>query len=293
MMRRVNLERYAVLGLVGPGVLCGIVLLLAWASREGAAKAARTWLGALAVGAAWLFGQAASFGGLPEFPPLQSTDKLFWLTAGAVGLACIDALLDDRRAVRLLLRAAFGFAVPWLLLARALERAETSQALATVLGLGAALILGQIALSAWAERRTGSSVPLALAWVAALGAGALFQTGTAKVAQFAGILVAVLCAAAVVGRLRPSFLLGAGAAGVCAVLLASLWIVGIWFSDLPPEVGVLLALAAVAPALADLGPLAHLDGARGLLARLAVATLFAVPALVLAWIQKTPPNPYG
>jgi hypothetical protein len=293
----VNLERYAVLGLVGPGVLCGLVLLLAWASRESAAKAARGWLGALAVGSAWLFGQAASFGGLPEFPPLQSTDKLFWLTAGAVGLACVDALFAQRRALRLLLRGAFGFAVPWLLLERelerALERADTGAVLATVLGLGAALLLGGIALSAWAERRTGSSVPLVLAWVTALGAGALFQTGTAKVAQFAGILVAVLCAAAVVGRLRPSFVLGAGAAGVCAVLLACLWIVGVWFSDLPAAVGVLLALAPVAPALADLGPLQRLEGARGTLARLALASLFAVPALLLAWIQKAPPNPYG
>ena len=288
-----NLERYAVLGLLGPGILCGLVLLLAWASREGAAKAARGWLGALAVGSAWLFGQAASFGGLPEFPPLQSTDKLFWLTVGAVGIACVDGLFAQRRALRLLLRAAFGFAVPWLLLERALERADSTTALATVLGLGAALILGGLALSLWSERRAGSSVPLVLAWVTALGAGALFQTGTAKVAQFAGILVAVLCAAAVVGRLRPAFVLGAGAAGVCAVLLACLWIVGVWFSDLPAEVGVLLALAPIAPALADLGPLQRLEGARGLLARLALASLLAVPALLLAWIQKPPPNPYG
>jgi hypothetical protein len=96
-----------------------------------------------------------------------------------------------------------------------------------------------------------------------------------------------------VGRLRPAFVLGAGAAGVCAVLLACLWIVGVWFSDLPAEVGVLLALAPIAPALADLGPLQRLEGARGLLARLALASQFALPALLLAWIQKAPPNPYG
>lgn len=288
-----NLERYALLGLVGSGALCGLVLLLAWASRESAAKAARTWLGALAVASAWLFGQASSFGGLPEFPPLQSTDKVFWLSAGAAGLACIDSLLEGRRVLRLVLRAAYGFAVPWLLLSRVIERATTSEALTMVLGLGAAVILSCVALSVWAERRTGSSVPLVLAWVTALGAGALFQTGTAKVAQFAGILVAVLCAAAVVGRLRPAFLLGSGAASVSTVLLACFWIVGVWFSDLPAEVGVLLALAPVAAALADLGPLSRLEGARGLLARLAVASLFAGPAFVLAWIQKPPPNPYG
>jgi hypothetical protein len=289
----VNLERYALLGLVGSGVVCGLVLLLAWASRESAAKAARTWLGALAVASAWLFGQASSFGGLPEFPPLQSTDKVFWLTAGAAGLMCIDSLLELRRALRLLLRAGYGFAVPWVLLSRALERAPTSQVLTTVLGLGAALILTCVALSAWAERRNGASVPLVLAFVTALGAGALFQTGTAKVAQFAGILVAVLCAAAVVGRLRPQFALGTGAASVASVLLACFWIVGVWFSDLPVEVGVLLALAPVATALADLGPLSRLEGARGSVARLAVAALFAVPAFLLAWIQKPSPSPYG
>jgi hypothetical protein len=289
----VNLERYALLGLVGSGVVSGLVLLLAWASRESAAKAARTWLGALAVASAWLFGQASSFGGLPEFPPLQSTDKVFWLTAGAAGVMCIDSLLEQRRALRLVLRAAYGFAVPWVLLSRALERAPTSQVLSTVLGLGAALILTCVALSAWAERRNGASVPFLLAFVTALGAGALFQTGTAKVAQFAGILVAVLCAAAVVGRLRPQFALGTGAASVTSVLLACFWIVGVWFSDLPVEVGVLLALAPVATALADLGPLSNLEGARGSLARFALAALFAVPAFLLAWIQKPPPNPYG
>ena len=287
------LERYALLGLVGSGTICGLVLLLAWASREGAAKAARGWLGALAVGSAWLFGQATSFGGLPEFPPVQSTGKLFWLTAGAVGLACVEVLLGERRAPRLALRGAYAFGVPWFLLSRSLERAATGEVLATVLGLGAALLVGGGLLARWSERREGTSVPLVLAWSTALGAGALFQTGTAKVAQFAGILVAVMCAAAVVGRLRPRFLLGAGAAGVTAVLLACLWIVGVWFSDMPVEVGLLLALAPLAPALADLGPLARVEGARGLLARLALATLFAGPALALAWIQKPPPSPYG
>jgi hypothetical protein len=287
------LERYALLGLLAPAVLCGLVLLLAWASRDGAAQAARGWLGALAVASAWLFGLAASFGGLPEFPPVQSTGKVFWLTAGAAALACAEALAGPRRALRLALRAAFAFSVPWFLLARSLERAPSSEVLGTVLGLGAALLLGCAALSTWAERRAGSSVPLVLAWSTALGAGALFLTGTAKVAQFAGILVAVLCAAAVVGRLRPKFVLGAGAAGVVGVLLACLWIVGVWFSDMPVEVALLLCCAPLAPALADLGPLADLGGARGLFARLALASLFALPALVLAWIQAPPPSAYG
>ncbi|HVS19808.1 MAG TPA: hypothetical protein VMT18_14480 [Planctomycetota bacterium] len=287
------LERYALFGLVGSGVLCGLVLLLAWASRDGAAQAARGWLGALAVAAAWLFGLAASFGGSPEFPPVQSTGKVFWLTAGAAALACAEVLVGPRRAVRLALRAAYAFCVPWFLLSRSLERAQSSEALATVLGLGGALLVAWVVLSRWAERRQGTSVPLVLAWSTALGAGALFQTGTAKVAQFAGILVAVLCAAAVVGRLRPKFVLGAGAAGVVTVLLACLWIVGVWFSDMPVEVALLLACAPLAPALADLGPLADIGGARGLLARLALASLVAVPAFVLAWIQAPPPSPYG
>lgn len=287
------LERYALLGLVGSGTICGLVLLLAWASRDGASKAARGWLGALAVGSAWLFGQATSFGGLPEFPPVQSTGKLFWLTAGAIGLACAEVLLGERRAPRIVLRAGYAFFVPWFLLSRSLDRAETSEVVATVAGLGLALLLAGLLLARWSERRAGTSVPLVLAWTTALGAGALFQTGTAKVAQFAGILVAVMCAAAVVGRLRPKFLLGSGAAGVVAVLLACLWIVGLWFSDMPTEVGLLLALAPLAPALADLGPLANTTGARGLMARLALATLFAGPALLLAWIQKPPPSPYG
>jgi hypothetical protein len=288
-----NLERYGLLGLVAPGVICGLVLLLAWASREGAAAAARGWLGAMAVGAAYLFGQAASFGGLPEFPPLQSSDKIFWLTAGAIALSCVESLLGERLWPRRGLRALCACGVIWLLLERPLERVSTQEALMWVLGLGAALLCAWTALGRWAELREGVVVPLVLAWVTAVGSGCLLYTGTAKIAQFAGILVAVLCAAAVVALLRPSFLLGSGAAGIAALLCAFFWISGVWFSGLPVEVGVLLALAPFAACLAEVGPLAGLSGGRGVLVRLGLSSALALPALFLAWVQQPPPNPYG
>lgn len=292
-MRAMNPERYGSLGLLVPAALTGVVLLLAWISRQRAETAARGWLGALAFAGPYAFGQAAAFGALPAFPPRSAEPATFWLALAVGVVSVVESFLGERRWPRRLLRFAFPFLVPWLMLSRLLARREAVELALVVGGVGLALFLVGAAVSAWAERRSGVSVPLVLWWVTAAGSACILLSGSVRYAQFAGVLAACLGAAVVVALLRPAFLLGAGAAGVVVVLNGCFWIAGHWLSELPGEVACLLAAAPLLALLGEAGPLARLAPRKALLARLALASLALVPAILLAWIQRPPPNPYG
>ena len=282
---------FALRGLLAPAVFAGVLLLLAWVSRDSAEQASRGWLGALALGGAYLFGQAAAISGLPPFPPIQADDRLFWIIASAVALAGVESLLSERRLPRMVLRAAFSCFVVWYLLARLLERKPTADAVTLVVALGAALFVGWSALAAWASRRPGASVPLVLWFTTSAVSVALLLSHTAKYAQMAGTLASCLGAAVVVAWLRPSFALGAGAASIVAVLHASFCIAGVWlaYTPLPTESALLLAAAPFLAAAAEIGPLARLSPMKAVVARLVLVALFLVPALFVAWVEAPPP----
>lgn len=285
---------FALRGLLAPAVIAGVLLLLAWVSRDSAEKASRGWLGALALGGAYLFGQAAAISGMPPFPPIQSDDRLFCVVAGAVVLAALEGLLSERWLTRFLLRAGFSCFAVWYLLARVLERRETVSALILVAALGGALWLGWTLLAACASKRPGSSVPLVLWFTTSAVSVALLLSHTAKYAQMAGTLAACLGAAVVVAWLRPSFALGSGAAGIVAVLHASFCIAGVWLAStpLPIESALLLAAAPFLAAAAEIGPIAKLAPSRAVVARLVLVALFLGPALFVAWVEAPPPSPY-
>ena len=281
---------FALRGLLAPAIFAGVLLLLAWVSRDSAEQASRGWLGALALGGAYLFGHAA-ISGLPPFPPIQADGRLFWIVASAVALAGVESLLSERRWPRLVLRAAFSFFLVWYLLARLLERKPTADALTWVALLGAALFLGWSALAAWASRRPGASVPLVLWFTTSAVSVALLLSHTAKYAQMAGTLASCLGAAVVVAWLRPSFALGAGAASIVAILHASFVLAGVWlaYTPLPTESALLLAAAPFLASAAELGPLSRLSPSKAVLARLVLVALFLVPALFVAWVEAPPP----
>ncbi len=291
-MRAVNLERFALAGLLLPAVITAVVLLLAWVSRERAEQAARGWLGALALGGAYALGQAVAFGGLPSLPPIQASDAIFWLAVGSTILAAVESLFGVPRWPQRLLRLAFCLAVPWLLLARLIERGGVSEPVLTVGGLAFALLVLWLALAAWSERCAGASIPLVLWWVTSAGSIALLLSGSIVYAKFAGILAATLGACAVVAWLRPAFLLGAGAAGVVVTLDACLWIAGVWISELPATVAILLALGPLLSMAGELGPVARLSPRKAVLARLVLSSLSLLPALFLAWVEAPPPAGY-
>ncbi len=288
-----NEERFALAGLLLPALISGVVLLLAWVSRDRAEQAARGWLGALALGGAYALGQALAFGGLPNLPPTQGSDAIFWVAVGAAVLCVLESLLRVPRWAQPLLRLAFCLGVPWLLLERLIARGALDQPALKVGGLALALFALWLALAAWSEKRAGASVPLVLWWTTSAGSAALLLSGSIVYAKFAGILAATLGAAVVIAWLQPSFLLGAGAAGVVAVVDASLWIAGIWISDLPSGVAILLGLAPLLAIAGEAGPLARLSPRKAVLARLGLASLALLPAVFLAWVEAPPPNPYG
>ena len=289
-----TLQGFALYGLAAPAVLTAVVLLLAWVSREAAEKAARGWLGALALGGAYMFGQAVAFGGLPPLPPVQATDRLFWLVAGAVLLAAAESLLAERRWPRRVLRGVYPFVVPAFLLWRLLERRELVE-VALVVGLiggrcspaGAPSPPGRRVAPAPRSRwscggspagvplrccsRTRPSTPSSPASWRPAWAPPWSSPGCAPRSSWAPV--------------RPACV---------AVLLACFWIAGVWLAatPLPIEAAVLLAVAPLLALAAEVGPLSRLAPAKAVLARLVLASLAVVPAVLLAWIEAPPPSPY-
>jgi hypothetical protein len=86
--------------------------------------------------------------------------------------------------------------------------------------------------------------------------------------------------------LARDFTLGRGPTAVITAVFAALLIAGRWLSELPDASAVLLAVAPFLALLAERGPLASPARLLGPLARPALASLAAVPALLWAWLQK-------
>lgn len=184
--------------------------------------------------------------------PRASFHWLPWIALAGV-LVAIAGALPERAG--LWIHAALGlivgiFAATVLVFVR--QRAKlgdaTALALTAALVVGAALVVASNELAA--RRLPGWLIPLHLTIVGTALAVSLGATGTAKIAQYAGVLCAVTGPWIVAGLIRREFRLSGGGIAVFVVLAMSLAVSGVLYSKMPASVGVLLALAAAAPGVA-------------------------------------------
>ena len=297
LVLQINFEA-AFLGLIGPLVIAAAILAVAfrpWIPAPAAFELAeeieeeeRGWGGALAVGVAFAVGFVATQGWPPLPPDLGIKHWLFYAALGTALIGAYEALADRSSCVT---RGIVSFAAPFLMLAR-VRRAQWNGFEATLwlAFLTLSLIGLWTALDSLARKRRGATLPMAWCLCGLLAAGALQLSGSFSLAQLAASLASALVPCAVLGLWRPSILWAPGAiAPFCLTYLGLVW-GGHFSAELSFPSFLLLAVAPLLPALAELP---RTSSRRS---RAALAVLFAaLPALVAVLIEYvTAPEPlYG
>jgi hypothetical protein len=286
------MTKLLLLGMVLPVVVCAATMIGAWRPwRPDASIAGGLWAGAVALGLAFVPAFLA-VEQWPGLPPHVTWHWLAWLAAIAAVAGVTDAMVRWPTAVRLLGAATLAAVCGRLLVGDWVDHAWSWRAVtAAVVAVVAVLV------NVAAERRPGAAVPLSMC-VAALGASVvLLGSGSAKLAQLAGALAACLGVAVALSWWRPNVSLSRGGVAVIAVLLPGLVLSGYFssYSEIPPWVYV---LAAVAPVAAWPAALIRLEGLRAWQAttiRVAVASIpvaITVAVAVLALIRREADSAY-
>lgn len=239
------------LGVLLPASVCGLILASALGLWRPTAQARRTaWPWPMALGLGYAAGHVALIG-LPPFPPVEA---VHWVLVVVLAMAIVQAGLSDaghrEQARNLATSLLLGVAV--FLLLRPLLHHSLSPGTAIgkallvgVVWFATALLLGQEA------RRQPSENWLGLCFLTGLGvSGTILFTGSALLAQLAGVCVATLGATLVLALWNRSLRVGPGAAPVLTMTQGALWFAAHLYSEMPGTFGALLALG---PALGALG----------------------------------------
>lgn len=254
------------------------VPLAAWLHRgEMAWRRSPAWLG-LVIAVAY----AVSHWGLrgwKGFPPSDVHDWMpFIALSSALLLGCVSCagagwwstmmrLLLTTGAVALLLR----------------PRLATWQAADSALWVGGLGVAWAVVLIAW-ERGVRAATPgtaavgllLAALWTSI----ALVIFGSMVHGQFAGMIAAALGVVMVLVWCRTSFWSDAGPATVVGLVLPALWVLGIFYLDLPRWAPPVLALAGCAPWLVAIPIVRGWSGWQRLLLVVVASALAAAPVLI-------------
>ncbi len=227
-------------GVLLPALVALGVLALGWTRPRSASGDAVA--PALAVGLGYAAGHAA-LAGWPPFPPIEATQWLFVFALAAAALAILPLSTAGGRGLR---RALIALGVPlplaWPLAQHTWSKPETAAWLA---GLTLGIFALQTALDALRERPAGRWLPLALVVSASLGGATVLLSGSAWVAQLAGVLAATLAALALAAMLWPARS-PRGALLPAGTLLFALLVTGVLYVEVPLGSGLLIAAAPCA-----------------------------------------------
>ncbi|MHC4217097.1 MAG: hypothetical protein ACYSU7_01445 [Planctomycetota bacterium] len=230
------------LGLLVPALVCGGFLLAAGRSGRDGNPRWGGW-GGIGLTLGYLIAHVAVAG----WPPWRPVDVTDWLPHVAVA-ALVVALVSLRwpRAVRLhrcLCLAAAAGAVVVVTLPMIRHTWTPARSVAGLIALSLTVFAMWTSLSAVSRRVSGAGLAVTLLVVTTAGSVALVLSRTAKLSQLCAALAAMAGAGLVIAWCKRGSSLGAGAAGVAALLMGYLWIEGWLYAELPAASAVLLAAA--------------------------------------------------
>ena len=291
------------LGVAVPGGVSAallLVLLRPWqppASPEDGAGAAPFPV-AVAIAAGFASGFAVLFG-LPPLPPPETFLWLFWIAAVSAVPGEAALLTKDSAAARWIVRVVLSGFVVWASVRFKLtsDQWTAGGAVPWFLGLGGGLLILWSGIDAVAKRRPGATVPLVFLVTGTGTSLVLLLTGSAKLAQTAGILCACLGAAWVLGLWRSSFTMARGGSAVAVLILAALWMNAYFLGE---TTAIQILLLAASPLFAWVGETPAIRGKAPLpatLARLGAVSLPVLAAVALAFLGQdaagSDPYDYG
>jgi len=267
-------------GLLLPGVLCGLLLLVG----ERGGDRLRGALSGPAFGLVFLAAYAA-WSGIPAWPGpdriLPARDWLAW-TILAASVASLALPLETSRSAAVLFRLVFSAALAGFSL---WARAEREGSFASPILVALAILALWILTDRWVLPAAGPRAPLALLLAATGTSLASLFAHSALIASLAGALAAGLGAALAVSLALPALRLRRGATGILVLVLSGCLVNVHFFAQLPLASTLLLASAILAPGLV---PGALKAGTNRWRSALLGAVCALVPAVLGVWIAWSP-----
>ena len=265
-----------------PGLAAGVVLLIGTRPWRKQGRAPNRWIGAAAVGTAYLVGHLA-VAGWPGWVPLRATGWLLHIAAAAVAVALVESRAATPTWLRWLLRVGLAVVAAWLLLRVPVANQWSAGKAALYLG-GVALGM----LSAWVclDRATAANDPrlalLLLLILATTGAIVVVLSGSLLVGQLGVVLAAAMGAALVFAMLFPGAVAVPSMVPPIAAVAWASWTIALLFADMPTMAALLLGLAPATMFAADRAVAERLGGYLAAAVRLAAVTLCLAGALGVA-----------
>ena len=285
-----------VFGIFLPTIVGGGIFVIA---RSRSAKAYATaryekeqdgfvrWLIAAALGVGYIVGYLG-LEGLPAFPPKLGTHWLFYLAI--IGL--IVARFWHRAVWGPIAQIAISIIIPRLLLTSTfkhtwgpIEGIIWWVCLAVVI-----FIIWHFVEQSFSALPSGASSPFVYFGLSGGTALILALSGSLRLAQHCGILVALFAASWILTlglqRDRKRFVFPRGASSVMTLLLIGIWMNGYFFAEVPAMSAILLGIS---PLLAQVGrtkAVQGLGGWRSTLAQIAAVALPVVIAIGIAVIRS-------
>ena len=240
-------------GLILPAIVCGSNFAAASLLPQSISTKSRARLAAFALASGYIIGYLGIEGRLP-LPPREGTQWLFYL---AIAAFVMEGVLFLPAQLRLFARLALAVVIPRLILnAKFKYTWGTLEELIWWACLAAAIFFFFTSVEKGTTLLpTGAAQPFVFFGIAGGSALILALSGSMRLAQHAGVLVAMLAAVWIAMLLLPRFF-GTAAAlpdsfmPAVAYLLVGLWLNGYFYAEVPAASAVLLA---VAPAMAWVG----------------------------------------
>ena len=246
-----------------------------------------SWLIAAALGVGYIVGYLG-LEGLPVFPPKLGTHWLFYLAI----LGLLVARFWHRAVWGPIAQIAISIIIPRLLLTSTfkhtwgpIEGIIWWVCLAVVI-----FIIWHLVEQSFSALPSGASSPFVYFGLSGGTALILALSGSLRLAQHCGILVALFAASWILTlglqRDRKRFVFPRGASSVVTLLLIGIWMNGYFFAEVPAMSAILLGIS---PLLAQVGrtkAVQGLGGWRSTLAQIAAVALPVVIAVCIAVIRS-------
>ncbi len=244
------------LATVLPAILASIILgaatfrSISTRRLDGHPPASGTWAGGLAVAVGCIVGYVTLLG-YPRFPPIDVKQYFPYFAAAACGVGFLELRL--RRASHHAATGAVAFALRWLprtlLIAAVVGLSlrplvayswSTPVAAAWLGGLAISFAMLWLAMDRLAAAKSELGATGACVLVAAGSSAVLMLSGSASLGLLSGTLAAVLGMMVLLTILRRSSGALRSATPVVTAVLATLWLQGYFYSDVPKTAAVLL-----------------------------------------------------
>ena len=264
-----------------PGVLVAVLLSGVFAIA-GRLWRVNNWADAVALGLGYAGGHFAT-AGWPNFPPSEATQWLPYFGLAAMFLGVLDVFFRPAGLLRTLVWILYCIGLLRLLLNAKFQYGwSLPEGMLWIAGLAAGMLILAGFLDAAVRRDTSISSPLILTIVAGGTGATLMLSGSMLLAQLAMVLAAALGAILAVAFLLPKSVEGRGVVPVAVALLASLWLSGCFYADLPSASALLFAAASL-PALSLMSLSEKVPSLRDLLLRAGIVIIPVAISVFLAF----------